>query len=874
MKKDTEKLLEKAVEQVKGRTGDSEQLNQSASRAWQEIERHAGNPVSQSGSHVSETGCARFSRLVPAYHNGTLDEAQSTLLREHMRECFSCKSKLRRLQSAEKAPAAAMPVRRTPAWLKWGSIAAGLMLMVLAAQFMFWAGMLPGISADAITVNSMQGIFYSLSGREIMPVSAGDVFSYGETLKTGPETAAVVTLRDGSELELAPRTEFDVVGGWQGDTVRLNRGNIIIRASDQGSGRLKVLTGDCDVAVKGTIFSVRHGLKGSRVSVVEGEVWVKKNGDNTVLNAGQQYTSRAGLAPRAVAEEVAWSRNSSEYLEMLAAVSDLHRAIENVVMSEELRYNSGLARLLPQDTFIYAAAPNVVDRAESFFQAVEDAIADNPRLSEGWNSEEGLELQSHLDELKNVVYGLEGVFGDEFIMAVSRITDSDPLPVILAESRDNATLVAEIEALNDRIAEESEGIRPFAVIDDPFADGLPDPPLLAWCGDGLFAMSPSLELLQQIAEADGSEGTGGFAENPLYEVIASQYDQGVDWILAVDFPSVADLADAGHEMTSDEEFVNPFRSIGSMIAKRKLVNGEPENQIIFSFTEEPTGPLAWLAEPMPMGAMDFVSPDACIAAGVSMQDPVIILDEMLEYMADADDGSYEEFADLQDEIGLDIRNDIAASMGGEALFALDGALLPSPAWKVILEVYDETSLQNSIEYLLSMANTAAEAGEDGHQLVLQKSPVGGSTLYSLTYTGSDITVYYMFVRGYMILAPEYSIIDKAIQYQSTGYSLVNSPDFIASLPSGESVDLSAFYYHDFRSILDTVKEMVNTDGVEAFSFLADMEDGPAQFMSGLYRTDSELVISSNNDLQDCLSILGVVGAFADTWEEKAEAIQP
>ena len=37
----------------------------------------------------------------PAYNSGALDEAQATLLHEHMRECYSCKSKLRRLQSPE-----------------------------------------------------------------------------------------------------------------------------------------------------------------------------------------------------------------------------------------------------------------------------------------------------------------------------------------------------------------------------------------------------------------------------------------------------------------------------------------------------------------------------------------------------------------------------------------------------------------------------------------------------------------------------------------------------------------------------------------------------------------------------------------------------
>ncbi|MCK5880181.1 MAG: FecR domain-containing protein, partial [Holophagae bacterium] len=547
MKKETKNLLNEAIGKVRERTGDSGQLDESSARAWQNIETHTD-------IHGSSVGCKRFSSLIPAYHNGTLDEAQSTLLQEHMKECYTCKSKLRRLQSGKTsgATSAAGETRGVPVWMKWGSLAAGLVIMIMAAQFMFWAGLLPLVSADAVTVSSLEGSLYTLDGQDILPVAAGDIYSYGKTLRTGAETGAIVTLRDGSELELAEKTEFDVVGGWQGDSIRLNRGNIIVRASEQGSGKLHVLTGDCNVAVKGTIFSVRHGLKGSRVSVIEGEVWVKKGEDNTVLNAGQQYSSRANLSLRTVAEEVKWSRHSPEYLKMLAVGSDIHRAIEQVTMSEALRYTGVLARILPRDTLIYGAAPNIVDRGDLFFEAIEDAIQDNPNLSEAWNSEEGLEIQAHVEEIKELVSSLEGLFGDELVFAVARADEADPLPLFLAEARDVNTLKAELTAINDRIAQETDGNRPISIIDNPFASGLPETPLFAWCAEGLLAVSPSLDLLKQVSDADAGNGSTGFTENPLYETVALQYDQGVDWLLAVDLPAMMGMAEEHHEMDEDD----------------------------------------------------------------------------------------------------------------------------------------------------------------------------------------------------------------------------------------------------------------------------------------------------------------------------------
>ena len=153
-------------------------------------------------------------------------------------------------------------------------------------------------------------------------------------------------------------------------------------------------------------------------------------------------------------------------------------------------------------------------------------------------------------------------------------------------------------------------------------------------------------------------------------------------------------------------------------------------------------------------------------------------------------------------------------------------------------------------------------------MLLATEQIGNNTLYHLQLAGTDLGLYYMFSRGYLIAAPDYSVISKALQYQSSGYSLVDSPDFIASLPSGDSVDLSAFYYHDFRSILDAVKEVTNAENVDSLSFLTELENGPTHFMSGVYRTENEMVISSNNNFQDCWSFLGVLGTLRDLVEDK------
>lgn len=867
MKNEIDELLSKATQQARERAGDEDRLEESASRVWEKIETAASPEASPSSS-----GCNRFASLLPAYKNGTLDSAQVTLLEEHLKECFSCRSRLHRLESGKPEAEAVTPLpnRGFPAWMRWGSIAAGVVVMIITSQFLYWGGRLPLVSADALTVSGLEGSLYALDGRDITPVSPGEVLPYGQTLRTGPETRALVTLRDGSEMELDERTEFDLVGGWRGDSIRLNRGNLIIRASDQGSGRLQVVTGDCDVEVKGTIFSVRHGLKGSRVSVVEGEVWVTKEGENEILRAGDQYTSRSGLDLRAVEEEISWSRNSLEYLDLLASATRIHQAVKEVTNSEVLRYSGSLARLLPARTILYGAAPNVIDRADLIFQAIEEAATENPGISEFWNSAKGEEIQSLLAEIRTLVYQMEGLFGDELVFAVSLSGEGKPHPVILAEVGNPSALAAEIERLNDRLSAESGEIRPFAVISDPFGSNLPDSPFFAWCDNGLFTLSPSLDLLRQVAEAESRGGSGGFQSNPFWETIATQYDQGVDWLLAGDFQAMLAAGEDEETINPTNAYLSPLPGIESLVAGRKLVGGEPESRIILNFNGQPLGVLDWLAEPMPMGAMDFVSPDASMAAGLSLRDPLEIMDELINHLAASGSEALDELDQVQAQIGLDVRDDLAASLGGEALFAIDGPVLPSPAWKVILEVYDETRLQTAIEYLANSINARSAPEEGQNRLALYAEEVGGHTLYTLQALRTGSSISYLFARGYMIAAPDYSAISRALQYQSSGYSLAHSPDFMAALPSGTSVDLSAFYYHDFRSVLDSVRQTASAAGLDTHEWTSFLEGNSSPFMTSICRTDSELIISSNSNVEDCLAWMGIMHGLKSMIQERID----
>ena len=124
------------------------------------------------------------------------------------------------------------------------------------------------------------------------------------------------------------RSELSVTKNAQGTTIHLNRGSMMVEAAKQQRGRLFVDTGDSLVSVTGTVFSVDSGTKGSRVSVIEGEVRLDHKGNERVLRPGEQLQPIASIENIPVKDDVAWSRKAASYAQTLAALTGLKQRAE------------------------------------------------------------------------------------------------------------------------------------------------------------------------------------------------------------------------------------------------------------------------------------------------------------------------------------------------------------------------------------------------------------------------------------------------------------------------------------------------------------------------------------------------------------------
>jgi hypothetical protein len=215
------------------------------------------------------------------------------------------------------------------------------------------------------------------------------------------------------------------------------------------------------------------------------------------------------------------------------------------------------------------------------------------------------------------------------------------------------------------------------------------------------------------------------------------------------------------------------------------------------------GMAAWLAEPAAMGTLDFFSPQASFAAAAVSQDPVQMFDELLGAVTAAEPEALAELEQFQSAVGIDLRADIAATLGGEAAFAVDGPVLPRPSWKLVVEVYDPDTLRHTIEQAVAQINTQIES--EGHTgLTMADRSAGGRTYTEIRHDASGVQIVYLMVDGFMVVAPDAALIDQALQYRASGVTLPRSAAFRDLLPDDGRTGCSALVWRNLGDLVEAL----------------------------------------------------------------------
>ena len=758
--------------------------------------------------------CAQFRADFDVYRAGKLAEGRRMLLEDHLHSCVACRREYSGAKNVMVMPTRPRPATRRLGWAAAAAVLIGaLAISGYALSPQIDRAMAP--SGPRGTVASVAGTLVLVSESATMPLALGAAISEGQEIRTGKGSRAVIRLRDGSLVEMAERSDLQLTERWSGKTIRLARGSVMVEAAKQHRGRLEVATPDSLVSVKGTIFGVTWGLKGSRVSVVQGEVKVDHGGLSKLLHRGEQSATDQSMALTTVATDISWSQNASQYLAMLGDLAAIQKQIDQIP-PPSLRYASTLLQRVPPATAVVASIPNLSQTLAQVTQIFDDRAAQSASFATWWKGTQGQGIRQAVDHARAV----SDYLGDEILLAAP----VNGPPIVLAEVRRTG-----LDAYLTQIG--VTGPRAF---------------------DGNLV----------VLGATAVPPIGQFPASPLGAKLLASYQNGAGLLLAANMEQIIVEQNKANNVPTTN-VPNPaaivgFDNLRFVVAESKTSSTSPLNTASFTFSSARHGLASWLATPGPMGSLDFVSPRASFATAFVTRDPRQLLSELI---AAAGPQFAEGLNTIQQTAGFSPLDDVAGSLGGEATIAVDGPLLPIPSWKVAVEVDNPSRLEWAIEQMVaSMQRNAPQSG-----VALTNETVNGRTFYTLTI--AKMPVQYVFVDGYLLLAPNRGLLTSAIDGRTSGQTLPRSTTFRAQLPIDTQTDFSAIAYYNMGSAVGPIVDQLNASGLltpDQQKQISSLTANRAPTLVYAYGSTDQILVGSRNSIAgmglDALSSLGLGSA--------------
>ncbi|MBZ5525078.1 MAG: FecR domain-containing protein [Acidobacteriia bacterium] len=822
-----------------------ETVKAAGDRVWQNLSAEGPLPASDVAA-ASILGCDSVRGLLAAHQRHELSPARALLVEDHLRECPDCR------KVAEPARPAVLPWKQElpkarPAHFRWLATAAAVVFAVAGIYFLQdWMAVPAGARAR---IESIDGSLYRVGSTQEARLQPGAEIAEGDKLRTSAGSRAKLRLRDGSLVEMNERAELLVSARRSDTTVHLRRGDIIVQAAHRRTGHLFVDAQDCLVSVTGTVFSVNTGLKGSRVSVIEGEVRVAQAAATSILHPGDQLATSAIVGTVPVQQEIAWSQDLDKHLALLAEFAHLQNKLSNNVQMPGLRYQSKLLPLLPQSTILFASIPNYGDALGQANQLFQQELQESAILREWWEAQQkhsaghdGMSFNDAISKLQQ----LGKFLGDEIVISMSD-TEHHGSPLLIAEVQKSGLKDFIQQLLSDAQAGQKHQGKLLVVTDQELMSLQSQPgqyePVIVVRNDLVFAGFDVAEL--QSFNLSLPQG-GGFAGTPFGQRLAQSYQSGAGLLFGADLGQMR-LKDGGHGGYAAHNAhgghgfeQSGFADLRYLVAERKEVSGQVQTHAEMTFNGPRRGIASWLGAPSSVGGLDFVSTNAGGVAAFVAKSPAKMFDDLLGM--DAEGRAAARLAETEAKLRIRIREDLAATLGGEVTVALDGPLLPTPAWKVIIEVNDPVRLQQTLEQLLADAN--AEKHE-GYSATLEQSTSGGQTFYTLKVSSDEknIEFVYTFIDGYMVIGPSRALVMESLQIHQNGNSLARSSAFHALLPQDNFTGVSGLLYQNLTPVIGPIASQLTPSQMQSLKAIA-AETKPSVVC--FYGEDSAITVSSTS----------------------------
>ena len=801
----SKKNLDQATAAIHDHRMDDDAVAAAADRVHQSLlGATAGAAIADAPARLAS--CDDYRALLGPYLRGALTEGQAALVEDHTRSCIPCRRALR--QAREGTPASVDSAVASDSGRGRRVFAVAAAVAGLALGGWAWnAGLLAPPIEQIAQVRAIDGSLIRVDGSRL-PVGPGDWLSENERVRTADGSVSFLRLADGSMIEVGERTLLSLHERRGDVTVQVERGDVIVEAADQRGGELSVATQDVLVSVKGTIFAVGNGAKGTRVAVVEGEVQVEAGREERLLFPGDQFLSNRRLAMLPFESAISWSQDADRYLEQLHEVRELRRELASVALAPDLRHSTRLLDLVPWTPAAYISAPNLGASLEEARGILDARLAGSPALQEWWDANVGeTGVTGSAEEVFDLLQKVAGELGPEVVVAASLEGGGlDGSAVVMAELNDPAGFSATLDEVIAEVTGDDED-RNFQVrfLVDPLVSDASDSEILLWIDGDVLVASSDLAAIQAVARAMSSGSP--FVGTSLHQELTARYEEGVEALAGIDVGAVLEGALA--ESPEADAGVLEWTGIGDaehFVIDSKTIDDTTQIAAELDFDQPRRGVMAWLSAPAPMGSLEYVSADATAAGAVLFMDPLDVVDQLFELMGRLEGDAMQGLADAESQLGLGIREDLAAPLGGEIAVALDGPALPVPAWKVVIEVNDANRLQSSLQHIVTRVNEMAAAeGTLDVAVQLTEEEIDGRVYTTISSSGeAEAELVYTFDESYMVAAPSRVLVDRALATRQSQYTFLDAPKLRDLMPVDGYLNFSGLAYQDLGSVVEPI----------------------------------------------------------------------
>jgi type IV pilus assembly protein PilA len=510
-----------------------------------------------------------------------------------------------------------------------------------------------------------------------------------------------------------------------------------------------------------------------------------------VLPCSAQSTQSGHSNPAAQQPKTPWEQELKKYPGLLEEFGRLAEKIRDSVIFPPARGESRLLPLLPESTIFYAAFPNYGDAANQTLTIFRQELQESAVLRDWWQhgamATDGPKLEAALEKF----YQVQQYLGDEIALSAS-MEGSEPSLLIVTEVRKPGLRKFLQQLVNEHPADSGQDIRVLDLQELATATetgpASAQKPVVLVRSDFVVGAGDLATLRRFNAQLEARNHD--FVASPFGQRVAHEYQGGLTTLAAADLGKI--LSESPPAMKQNASLQRSgFADVKYLVWDHKNVAGQKINQTELSFGAPRHGPASWLAKPVTLSNLDFVSPKAIVASTLVFTSFSQVFDDLRDLYTTPTSDPFAALPSLEKMLQLSLKDDLLRYLDGEVTVELDDLNPPAATWKTIFKVNDATALQKTLSTLLVAGHIEEQSADDG-----------GVTYYTVHVNSANAMkeIGYAFVDGHLIVASSRDAVANAVRLHGSGESLGKSAKFVAALPSDQSSKASALFYQDSQAI--------------------------------------------------------------------------